>query len=344
MTILEDSECQFSATTNSVAHVASILSAISAVNSRVVVNITDDGICFITENSHICRVEFTLEKGLFTNYFFNGALQGGEDEDEDKTEVRFTVDIIPIVESLSLVNRTQTTGTQCSLIYQGDGYPFVLIYEDSKITERCEFSTYVNLDFEANNMGFELNQDEILMEGMIKADVLYDALKDLKDINTEDIYLYASTKRSRHKRLAIISKGEMGNSSLYLPNDRSIMEQLHVSNESKIDVSCYKFSIFNMALRAMRLSNKCKFKRDHNILSLNLLCLFGNDLPKNYTGTVFDFKMLQLVDRDEQIQYFIEENEESDKTDATAAPQADHDYDNNDQDNNDVDIDVPVFL
>lgn len=57
---MEDSECLLRATTTSVAHMAAILSSITVVNSRVVVSIADDGLNFVTENSHVCRGECAL--------------------------------------------------------------------------------------------------------------------------------------------------------------------------------------------------------------------------------------------------------------------------------------------
>lgn len=280
-------------------------------------------------------VELTLERGLFTTYTHTGE-EGRDTSESDDIDSKFTVDLVPIVEALSLANNNQISATQCTMIYQGTGHPFILIFEDSKMTERCEFSTYVNLDFEANSLGFELNQDDIVMEGMVKADIFYDALKDLKDINTDEIFIYASTQNKRNKKLAIIAKGEMGNSTFQLPNDRSILEKLSVSNSSKIDVSCYKFSLFNMALRAMKLSNKCKFKRDPSILSMNLLSLYGNDLPKNYTGTVIDFKLLQLSDKEDDIRDFVHENNEASQP-LVRQPQVEEEPDS-------VGIEVPVFL
>jgi cell cycle checkpoint protein len=291
-------------------------------------------------------VELTLEKGLFTTYSYNRTTSrehndedtdyGNSDDEDDDT--KFTVDLVPIVESLSLANKNQVSATHCTMIYQGSGYPFILIFEDSKMTERCEFSTYVNLDFEANSMGFELNQDEILMEGMIKADVLYDAFKDLKDINTEEIFIYASTQNQRHKKLAIIAKSDMGNSTFHLPSDRSILEKLLISETIKIDVSCFKYSLFSMALRGMKLSKICKFKRDAHILSLHLLSLFGNDLPKNYTGTVIDFKLLQLSDKEKEIEDVTKENQQVDDLPVQVTElQAEEEFD-------DVAIEVPVFI
>lgn len=53
-----NSECVVSATTTSLAHMAALLGALTVVNSKVVVSIADDGLNFITENSHVCRGEF----------------------------------------------------------------------------------------------------------------------------------------------------------------------------------------------------------------------------------------------------------------------------------------------
>jgi cell cycle checkpoint protein len=58
MNKVDSSNCVLSATTTSLAHMASILGAITSVNTRAVVSIAEDGLNFITENSHVCRGEF----------------------------------------------------------------------------------------------------------------------------------------------------------------------------------------------------------------------------------------------------------------------------------------------
>lgn len=317
----------------------------------------------------------TLEKGLFTTYTYSSPLGKPRrtrekcDEDSDDTDygcdsddeaddaesidAKFSMDLRSVVESLSLVNRTQVSTTHCTMIYQGYGHPFVLVFEDSKITERCEFATYVNLDLDPDNYGFDLNQEEILLEGIIKADVLYDALKDLKDINTEEIFIYASTRDKtnnvRENVLAIVAKSEMGISTFNLPNDRSILEKLHIKSSEKVDVSCYNGILFCLVTRAMKLSSKCKFKRDESLLSINMLSTYGNDIPKDYYGTVFEFKLLQqMSDWLGTIEDYMKDhslNQPGPQHIGQVHNQGQH-FEELEQDDDDdgVAIDVPVFL
>lgn len=49
--------CVLSATTTSLVHMASMLSALTVINTRVVVSIAEDGLNFITEKNHVCRGE-----------------------------------------------------------------------------------------------------------------------------------------------------------------------------------------------------------------------------------------------------------------------------------------------
>lgn len=298
--------------------------------------------------------EITLEKSLFTTYQYNPTTSDSDTDDSDNesengNQDKFAVELTTISESLSLASKNNTgsnSNTECTVFYKGTGHPFILIFEDNKMIERCEFSTFINLELEANNLGFELNQRELLLEGIIKSDVLYDALKDLKDISAEEIYIYGSNRNHKNK-FAIISKSDVGHSTLYLPNERSILEKLIVHGTNKVDISCYKFSIFNRFLRAIRLSNKCKFKRDENILSLNLLSLHGGDLPKNYTGTVIDFKILQLSDKEDQVDQLIMEDE----LEVEEPVKYYHPHENGQRQEEDEEeevenggIDVPIFL
>lgn len=294
-----------------------------------------------------------MEKSLFTTYQYNPTASNSDTDDSDNEsqngndQDKFAVELTTIAESLSLASKDNTgsnSNTECTVFYKGSGHPFILIFEDNKMIERCEFSTFINLELEANNLGFELKQRELLLEGIIKSDVLYDALKDLKDISAEEIYIYGSNRNHKNK-LAIISKSDVGQSTLYLPNERSILEKLIVHSPAKVDKSCYKFSIFNRFLRAIRLSNKCKFKRDENILSLNLLSLHGGDLPKNYTGTVIDFKILQLSDKEDEVDQLIMEDEgEAEEPVHYYHVNNNREEEEEEEEEENGGIDVPIFL
>lgn len=286
-----------------------------------------------------------MEKTLFTTYNFNLP----DDDTESNRSFTFTIDLTPIVESLSLAqsNFSNSSGTsngpasaaQCTISYEGENSPFVLIFEDSKISERCELSTFLNIELahllKENNTpnfqddedetdarnGFEIDQNSIQLECIIKSDVLYDALKDLKDLETEEVYFYFANDRSQTNRngngkanrvFAIVSKSMMGNSLLSLPNEISILEKLKVysgdernGSNTKDSLSAFKFNLFHMCFKAIRLSNKCKIQKDfNNLLNLNLLCFkneSGSILPKNYSGSVINFKIFENVSAREDV-------------------------------------------
>lgn len=235
----------------------------------------------------------------------------------------FNIDLKPIVESLTL-NQSHTV--ECTIHYKVKGDPFILIFEDSKIMERCEFNTFVETEMPR----FEVM--EVEMEGIIQCDVLYDSLRDLRDLNSEEIYLYGDTQR--RPKFAIVSKSEMGESIVYLPNEKSILEKLEVSNQN-LDLSCYKFSIFEKCLKSLKISTKCKFQKDDALLSLSLLSEKTDGLPNGYNGTIIEFQILQLVDKDEQ----IEELRKRFKLEEEPV-QLQHGVEEID----DINIDVPIFL
>lgn len=356
--LLGSSQYAFSATTNSLNHISNVLSSISTISNEVLVIINADGLSFIAENSHICRVECTFEKKLFTTFDFNLAFDCDEDDDDNNNNNnynKFIINIKPIVESLSLALKN-VSSTECTLFYKGHGSPFMLIFEDNKMIERCEFQPIINLELEETNSGFEINQNNLLIEGTIKSKVFYNSIKDLKDINTEEIFICGL-----NSKLSIISKSDMGLSKIFLPNEKSILDNLIINNNNNIDISCYKFSIFELCLKSMKLSTKCKFKRDENLLSLHLLNLFGNDLPRNYSGTIVEFKFLQLVDKELEMKSILKNLDEiNDLNDNAINNDAvnghitsnfnDNDNDthgnnyNSDQESDYPGIEVPIFL
>lgn len=322
-------------------------------------------------------VDLTLEKGLFTTYDYNNF---------EERSTTFTLDLTPIVESLSLAHSNATYSSnnqgngssstiQCTLSYEGDNSPFVLIFEDSKISERCEFSTFLNLELshllrqnidDNDRDVFEIDQTEVELECIISSDVFFDALKDLKDLETEEIFMYFELNKERNKSnktFAIISKSIMGNSLLSLPNEISILEKLKINCVEDFDLLSFKFSIFQMCFKAIKLSNKCKLQKDNNnLLKVNLLCFkneIGSILPKNYSGTVINFKIFEnIVDADDinQIKKFIDKSLNSNNNIINlirrnnAAKNASNNENNNE--NNEVTqsiipdsgIDVPIFL
>ncbi|ODV59970.1 Rad17p ASCRUDRAFT_71440 [Ascoidea rubescens DSM 1968] len=208
-----------------------------------------------------------------------------EHDDNEKNDdiIKVIVDLKTITESFSVASSLSKkedilNDIYCTMSYEGAGYPFIIEFDDYKIHEICEFSTYVNFDDEVddkdagNNLdlyyGLNLNYNEIIFDMIINGDVMFNILKDLKDINTEELYIYAGSykKKTRNNgyffaetdtsenkcansennintregyrienEVIFISKGELGYSRLILPQDRSILEKLVLKKFNNIN-------------------------------------------------------------------------------------------------------------
>ncbi|ODV93110.1 hypothetical protein PACTADRAFT_20287, partial [Pachysolen tannophilus NRRL Y-2460] len=320
----------FTASTTSLSHISNVLNSITPLGSKCLVTINENGLFFTVNDNNICKVQLNLDSKFFDSFNYNPIKTSSI---SDSKNIKFGLDLFLFVESVSLVNNYNsnlsnsnnhnngiggvTVKTICTLSYEGYGNPFILSFEDDKMLERVEFQTYDDLDEDEDFPHyFEIDNDKLILEIILKSPILYDILKDLKEIQTEEILIYGDTKNGK-KNLIFISKGELGYSKLVFPSNRSILEQLVIykaialknvsyddevynfPDEENIEyiptntdslTSFYKFNYFNKLTRAVKLSSKLKIKKDaKGLTSINLLI---KD-EKNLSNSVIEFQILE---------------------------------------------------
>lgn len=297
-------EILFTLSTTSVTQLANFLGAIASVGSKCLVVINKDGAFFKINDLGICKVQLILDSNFFDSYQLE--IQGDEDD------VRFMIDIHSLVESVTIANgyNNGQLGDQagplkvnCILSYQGYGEPFVVSFEDEKMLERVEFQTFNIEDETEDEDDFEIENDKLILEIVLKSSILYEILKDFKEIQTEQVHIYCDTKNSA-QNLIFISKGELGYSKMIFPSKRKLIEEMVIH---KLDPSthtypvtnhdsatcCYNFAYFSKMIKLCRIGSKIKFKKDSNGIT-SILILLKDDL-RNRSTTVIEFKLLESM-------------------------------------------------
>lgn len=152
MRINNELATKFSASTVHLEHITTALNCLTPFGAKddVLIFIDADGLSFVRENNHVIKIQLLLSRELFMSYSYRN---------ETEDHMKLCVKINHILDSVSVMNRNTDDIVECTLSYDGHGSPFVLIFEDSFISERVEYSTYLIKDFDTN--GLELDRERI---------------------------------------------------------------------------------------------------------------------------------------------------------------------------------------
>ncbi|GMF07033.1 unnamed protein product [[Candida] boidinii] len=234
-----------------------------------------------------------------------------EDHTDDNNEkiISLNLDLKSLIETINIhipSDKNQEPNVNCILSYRGEGYPFVLTFEDSYVIERCELLTlhidsdedysvltkrnnnqrrnnnrlrqkknsnnnstqsgegntqfdeffneisnnYEDTEADVNNYIFQLDTSKIMYEIVLKSSLLFDAIKDMNDLNTEEFILFCSKELSKsnnkhnlpdindkseeesiRKRLVLISKSSddsIGYSKLIIPEKKAYLKDISI--------------------------------------------------------------------------------------------------------------------
>ncbi len=305
-----------------------------------------------------------LERPLFSSFTFNQPASQNTQE-----PVSFSIDLNSFVETIGLTGVSsldvpllqqhqqhdkdkdrshfqKDATTIARLSYLGTGNPFILTIQDEIITETCKFQTYIdNSDTTDSFNGLNISKEQIVLEIILKGDIMWEALKDLEEIKTESIIIYAKQQQKRnHNRnnsdekgqngtFAMISKGEMGSSKIVFPNVKSILEVFMLQSLEDTDdddenengngngnlttlkddnneitiVGSYKFTLFDKIRKAVRLATRVRIRRDANgLMSIQLLCPSRREVQFSDAGSFNNNTFIEFI-----FLQLIEENQQS---------------------------------
>lgn len=339
----KEETARFVATTVHLDHITTALNCLTAFGTKedVLIYIDRDGLSFVRENNRTIKIQLLLAKELFMSYTY----EGDDDVDEENDHMKLCIKINHLLDSVNIMNNNNDDVVECTMSYDGNGAQFVLIFEDSLISERVSYSTY--LVKEIDNTGLILDKNQLIMECIIRGDVLYSALKDLKEIDCKECYVYAKTYEDGGNLFALISKSNQGISKIKIPSSRSILEKLEVYEDDSTTlchntpvIGYFDFNTFDKIRMSTKIASKVLFRMDvHGLLSVNILSQTDDiiitdnrknsksnndkgsrnsnkqqiELPNDYPGIVSEICLLEKERIDEEAQEDIEALMETDE-------------------------------
>ena len=248
---------QFESKTRNIQLLHQLISSVQSFGDFCLLDISSDGMCFSINDGNVCKVRLNLNQKVFQTYTFNGVWREknnfsaaqlyAEDTDFSDAEVEddgienyvtnsfdrdavisISLNIASFLETMNIHVKDRKDADQnveCTLRYDRDGDPFVMMFEDDSIIERCELSTYYIDDFRSKGKAsiknkrtskkrqgttdnidviesfeienpivddsiFRLNSNKIIYDIIIKSNILHDIIKDMNDLNTDKFVLY----------------------------------------------------------------------------------------------------------------------------------------------------------
>jgi hypothetical protein len=160
---------QFEARTKSIQLLHKLISSVESFGSYCVLDISSEGMCFSISDGHVCKIRLNLNKKVFNVFTFNGVWQKSEytetqlyGEDTDFSDdgsntnyvmngfakdavITLNINITSFLETMNIHVKDKKSlddGLECVFKYERDGDPFVMIFEDECIVERCELNTF----------------------------------------------------------------------------------------------------------------------------------------------------------------------------------------------------------
>ncbi|CAL9731535.1 DNA damage checkpoint control protein Rad17p [Monosporozyma unispora] len=315
-------------------------------NDDVMIYIDPDGLSFIRDYNSVIRIQLLLSRELFVSYSYNNEHDPTRHYDpaQEKADgddcMKLCVKLSPLLDTINVVNKNQDDVIECTMNYDGYGSMFALILQDSLVEEKVKYSTYMfneaMRDKDAELL--QLQRDAVQFECIIKGDILYNALKDLKELNAKECYIYVKSSSQENDNIfAIIAKSDIGYSKIILPNNRNIIEKLEVMNpmitsDSNLIfdtpiIAYFDFNRFDKIRLSCRIASKVLLRMDMNgILGVNILSQTNNiivsnknnekqtstntsketPLPIDYPGIVIEITMLTKDTLDAVAQQDIE--------------------------------------
>lgn len=335
----------FTASTTQIAHLSDVFQSLLHINNQAIITIKPTGITLYSTYNYSTNVHVTIDPTLFS--IFNLSVHNDDDENENENEnddtrvqttqeeqeqdenleLRLGVDINLIADCFTSVMNTLKfeSAVTCYLTYMGDGHPLIIEFEDTFISEKLEFYTfYVDSDDDytgysntnasksnTSDYNLRIDYEKVIMEIMVKSDVLTNLLQDLYQIGTEVLFIYCA-----ENVLNFISQGPIGVSKLIFPNERTILEKLYLAKETddhhQYDISQFQFHDFSKILKAVKLSTKSKIVKDANgCFSIQLLC--KNFQQTGYLGTLIVINMTEMVHDEIMVESIIKDEQHIDQ-------------------------------
>lgn len=187
----------FNCTTNSLPHISAVLNGLPSSIKKLYFVANSDGISFVAEEDRVTLIEVFFENTLFSAFSLR----------EDYEEIRVSLDNRSLIECLNIASKETN---QISIFLKELGDDLVLIYQDTKIVEKCQLRTYADASMETG-LDLEIGDDCEWEITITDGALFFDFLKDFKDLLSTNIYFCLND----YSDLYIVGVSESGSTLVY---------------------------------------------------------------------------------------------------------------------------------
>ncbi|ODQ64568.1 hypothetical protein NADFUDRAFT_83528 [Nadsonia fulvescens var. elongata DSM 6958] len=193
------------------------------------------------------------------------------------------------------------------MIYQGEGYPFILLFKENGVTTKCEFVTRCD-DNDLDAHQIMLDMEKVIQKIIIKGSLFNEAMKELTSVKTVNLTIKTQSRKSPH--FSLISNGQVQRSVLAFPNEKSVLESFIIVDPrefesenaesgpldapaSNVAISnTYKFEKVEMARESINLATKVSIRCDiYGVMSIQSM------VPvRDGSQSFIDFRFLPLLE------------------------------------------------
>ncbi|KAI5955234.1 RAD17 [Candida jiufengensis] len=301
---IKPKQLRFTASTTQITHLSEVFNCLISINNQAIISIRPTGITLYSTYNYTTKVHLNIDPSLFNIY----NITTDQDEVLDDDELKLGVDISLVADCFNSVQNTLKfdSSVTCYITYNGDGHPLQIEFEDNSISEKLEFYTFYIEDMDdedySSNSNLAIDYENIILEIIVKSDVLTSLLQELNQIHTDLLFIYAA-----EDKLNFISSGSIGMSKLIFPNEKSILEKSIIDKLNyPYIISQFKFEEFFKIFKSVKLSSKCKILKDlKGCFSIQLIC--KNNQQSHYSGTLITLNMNELIHNDYLIEWILQD-------------------------------------
>lgn len=276
---------QFLSKTKNIQLLHKLISSVQEFGDFCMLDISSEGMCFTISDGNVCKVRLNLNKKIFSTYTFNGVwrnkreyadaqlyaddtylsdLEDNQIRDKNKDEIltsgfdqdaiiSIRLNLTSFLETINIhVKEKKATGmnVECTFIYEREGDPFIMTFEDDCIIEKCEMATFDLESYERKNKKnkdktskiqeesneinifnfentliddsiFRLDSKKILFDIIIKSHILHDTIKDMNDLKTDKFILYCEKTSKNDETNRSYSRESKGSKIIFISKSKS---------------------------------------------------------------------------------------------------------------------------
>jgi len=220
--------------------ISDVLSAINFPKKQALCRISQNGLRFTVDESHLLQANAFLKASLFQDFVCNG-------------QADFNICIKDILECLTIFGAS-ASNTSLRLHYQQEGRPLCLILEDSGVMIECSIKTLEPMD----PLDFHFLSVAVPNTAIIQSEALRDALSEL-EWAAADVDVTMSV--GSHPHLSLSAVGVHGTCEIVFPQHSDVFTSFAFT---KAITNRYKYALLFKAFKALSLSKESSIRMNEN--------------------------------------------------------------------------------